>query len=152
MTGMITDERLSRLEKSLGLLIECLAGPSEPKPAHRVANLAISDAEVRQVLAPQEHALDARMRVCPRVAREQIAWNMLMAAQRARVDGRPLSTTALCSFAHAPPTTALRWLELLVKEELLTSNPDHSDARRRWIALSAKGVLMFKRYAAELRG
>ena len=151
MSEALTQQRLASLEHNISMLIDCLLGSGSARPGGDAANLAIGDDEVRTLLVPEQRAIAIRMRVCPEVAHEQIAWTMLLAAQQARCDGRPLSTTAICSFAYAPATTALRWLDLLVTKGLLTSNPDPSDARRRWIALSAKGVLMFKRYAAELQ-
>ncbi len=90
------------------------------------------------------------MRVCPPVVCDQTAWSILLAAYRAHEDGKVLSVTALGSFAHAPATTALRWLGELVTEGFLTSRPDETDGRRRRIAISGSGRAALRNYAAKI--
>lgn len=142
------DQRLTNLENDVRLLIESLI--DHPGELPRRPGAGISDKDVRRILVREEQAMAVRMRVCPPVAQDQTAWSLLLAAHRASVEGRSLSVTALCSFAPSPPSTALRWLTELEKHGLLVSRPDDTDGRRRWMTISDKGLLILRRYAAEM--
>lgn len=141
-------QRLTNLENDVRLLVESLIEyPAEPP---RRLKTGICDKDVRRILAREEDAMAVRMRVCPPIAQDQTAWSLLLAAHRARVEGRSLSVTVLCSFAPSPLSTALRWLTELEKHGLLVSRPDDTDGRLRWVALSGKGSLVLTRYASEM--
>ncbi len=68
------------------------------------------------------------------------AWDMLLDLFAAHLERRRVSVSSLCIAAAVPPTTALRWIGTLHDAGLFERQPDPSDRRRAYIALSAKGL------------
>lgn len=65
------------------------------------------------------------------------AWDMLLDLFLARERGlRPISTSSLCIASGVPATTALRWIDLLVRQGLLSRHADPKDRRRVFIRLT----------------
>jgi hypothetical protein len=65
------------------------------------------------------------------------AWDMLLDLFLARERGlRPVSTSSLCIAAAVPATTALRWIDILVRRGLLSRHADPKDRRRVFIRLT----------------
>lgn len=58
------------------------------------------------------------------------AWDMLLELYSARLNSRTISISSLCIASDVPATTALRWIDTLVKCGLVTRTPDHFDKRR----------------------
>lgn len=148
MTLTTTDTRLDALESELRSLVDYLLEPGQ-RPEHRAKRAPILSAgAIARVLDAEAKAIDTRIRTCPPAMHDQAAWCILLAAYRARTEGKTLSTTALGSYSHTPVTTSLRWLELLVNDGFLRSGTDPKDARRRPLELTAKGAMVMSRYAA----
>jgi predicted transcriptional regulator len=68
------------------------------------------------------------------------AWDMLLDLYIARARGRRVTTSCACVAANCPPSTALRWLELLERQGLIERSDHDRDKRVRCIALTSKGV------------
>jgi DNA-binding MarR family transcriptional regulator len=66
------------------------------------------------------------------------AWDMLLALYLLEGDGR-LPITRLTESSGAPTSTALRWLDYLEKERLVTREAHPSDKRVMFVGLSDKG-------------
>jgi hypothetical protein len=65
------------------------------------------------------------------------AWDMLLDLFLARERGlRPISTSSLCIAAAVPATTALRRIDILVRQGLLSRHADPKDGRRVFIRLT----------------
>lgn len=65
------------------------------------------------------------------------AWDMLLDLFLAREKGlRPVSITSLCIASAVPATTALRWIETLVQQGLLSKAADPTDGRRIFVHLT----------------
>lgn len=65
------------------------------------------------------------------------AWDMLLDLFLARERGlRPISTSSLCIAAAVPATTALRWIDILVRQGLFSRHADPGDGRRVFIRLT----------------
>lgn len=86
--------------------------------------------------------------LCARRLRENVlpsslfadpAWDMLLDLYVHNVTGRRVSVQDACQASHVPPTTALRWLDLLASEGLIARSQDPRDARRRFIELTPRG-------------
>ena len=75
-------------------------------------------------------------------------WDMLLALYCFTARGEALSVTGLCHAAEVPPTTALRWLQLLEQKNLVTRSKDLHDGRRAFIMLSPEGKDMMTDYLA----
>lgn len=68
------------------------------------------------------------------------AWDMLLDLYIARGRGWHVSTSWTCAATNCPPSTALRWLELLERDGLIERYDDDLDKRVRCVALTSKGV------------
>ena len=59
----------------------------------------------------------------------EAAWDMLLALYATDQSGGRHSVTGLVNLSGVPPTTALRWLNFLEKEQLVTRTPNPHDGR-----------------------
>lgn len=78
------------------------------------------------------------------------AWDMLLDLAAARAEHRRVSVTSLAIAAAVPPTTALRWIGILIEEGLFERVEDDSDRRRAFISLTDKGANAVGHYFQEL--
>jgi hypothetical protein len=90
--------------------------------------------------------MSLREKFLSRDFRDGTAWNLLVHLLIARIEERSVSVTDAMSASRAPPTTALRYLTLLVEEEMCTRDLDPGDSRRTWIALSDKAYRKMSMY------
>lgn len=64
------------------------------------------------------------------------AWDMLLDLYIHQAKGLATSVTSACIGSHAPPTTALRYVEVLHEQGWIEKIPDDSDRRRSFLALT----------------
>lgn len=64
------------------------------------------------------------------------AWDMILDLTVARAKHCQISVTSLCIASGVPPTTALRWINILVSEGIFERTNDDRDKRRAYISLS----------------
>jgi DNA-binding MarR family transcriptional regulator len=74
------------------------------------------------------------------------AWDILLDLFVAKVEARRISVTSACIASNVPPTTALRWLTILIEHELIYRVDDEFDQRRSWVALTEKGFGLLTTY------
>ncbi len=74
------------------------------------------------------------------------AWDMLLDLTAARAESKRVSVTSLCIAAAVPPTTALRWIGMLVSAGLFQRVEDMADRRRAFIELTDKAADGMARY------
>jgi len=74
------------------------------------------------------------------------AWDILLDLFIAAKERRRVSVTSACIGSAVPSTTALRWITILEKQELLVREADPGDARRVYVKLSAKGYAAMLEY------
>jgi DNA-binding MarR family transcriptional regulator len=74
------------------------------------------------------------------------AWDILLDLARARLEGRHICISSLCIAAAVPPTTALRWINSLTAEGLLTKKKDPMDARRVFVTLTESAAASMEEY------
>ncbi len=67
------------------------------------------------------------------------AWDILLDLFIAAKERRSVSVTSACIGAAVPSTTALRWITILERKDLLVREADPADARRVYVKLSASG-------------
>lgn len=77
-------------------------------------------------------------------------WDMLLDLTAAHCEHRRVSVTSLCIASGVPPTTALRWIGIMVDSDLCERTPDDIDRRRAFVALSAKGAEIMARLFDDL--
>lgn len=90
----------------------------------------------------REQHLDAELFAEP-------GWEMLLDLYVQRVAGRMTSVTSLCTASCAPMPTALRWLDIIQKQGLVSREDDPSDKRRSFISLSRSGETAVTNYLSE---
>ena len=74
------------------------------------------------------------------------AWDMILDLALARVEGRRISVTSLCSASGVPHTTALRWISQMVEDGIFVRTEDDQDKRRALITLSDEAAAKAARY------
>ena len=67
-------------------------------------------------------------------------WDILLDLFIAELKNTRMQTTSVCIGAQVPQTTALRWIALLEKENLVTRYRDKSDSRRVYIQMTDLAV------------
>jgi predicted transcriptional regulator len=74
------------------------------------------------------------------------AWEMLLDLTAARSERKRVSVTSLCIASGVPPTTALRWISVMLSAGLFERVDDEQDRRRALISLTDKGADLMARY------
>lgn len=64
------------------------------------------------------------------------AWDMLLGLYIDEGERRSTQVSSACSWASAAPTTGLRYVDKLVRLELVERIPDPFDARRHYVSLT----------------
>lgn len=78
------------------------------------------------------------------------AWDMLLDLCASSVEHKRVSVTSLCIASGVPPTTALRWINVLVEEGIFVRIDDKVDRRRSYVDLTDKGRNLAARYFASI--
>jgi DNA-binding MarR family transcriptional regulator len=86
-------------------------------------------------LAAIIRAREARGRLFPPSLFSDPAWDILLHLLRAEISQVRLSFTRLAEQANVPPTTANRWISIMVDKSIVIRRDDHLDARRAFIEL-----------------
>jgi hypothetical protein len=78
------------------------------------------------------------------------AWDILLDLFIAEKERRRVSVTSACIGSAVPSTTALRWIALLEREDLLLREADTSDARRIYVKLTTRGYAAMVDYFSQV--
>ncbi len=78
------------------------------------------------------------------------AWDMLLNLFHAELSQAKMAVSQLTEAAAVPPTTALRWINALVKEGLLRRIADPFDGRRIFVELEPEASTALRRYFGEV--
>lgn len=78
------------------------------------------------------------------------AWDMLLVLFIYGDRGDQMSVTKLAEFSESPLTTAIRWLDYLESQRLITRTQCPSDRRKFFVTLSEKGRSTLKNYFLSL--
>ena len=82
----------------------------------------------------------ARSQFLPADLFAEPAWDILLDLVIQRSLGRRVSITSLCIASGVPPTTALRWVSMLIENGLVVRIESDQDRRKAYIALTEKGL------------
>ncbi|MCJ2180325.1 winged helix DNA-binding protein [Novosphingobium album (ex Hu et al. 2023)] len=67
-------------------------------------------------------------------------WDILLDLFIGELRNRPMQTTSVCLGSQVPQTTALRWITLLEKEDLVRRYRDKTDSRRVYVQLTDRAL------------
>jgi DNA-binding MarR family transcriptional regulator len=131
------------------------AGPSGAasavsRPAEHPASLAQSKIlrdQARQI----RFSRDLRQKSFGRNIFGEPAWDILLALYVIDSDQRRLSTRQISTLASQPLTTALRWLDYLEAEDLVTRRSNPFDQRMVYVELSDKGRAAMDGYLTQMQ-
>lgn len=159
---MVSNDSISGIEtagewaKVRRLAEELLAYTKEPGQPSRPA---LEEVQVRQKPGDFGYAILAAQLYRERTMRGKFfggdlfgepAWNILLDLFVHQHKGRQVSVTSACIASQVPPTTALRWINLLVDEGLIERVGDPADRRRALLALSKSAILNLNGYLEAL--
>jgi hypothetical protein len=99
------------------------------------------DNHVRRMTYAQlarELILERRTReaVLPKELLGDAAWDMLLDLFVASEERKRIFVSSLCIASFVPPTTALRWIGVLVERKLVERSFDKDDRRRSYVSLT----------------
>lgn len=78
------------------------------------------------------------------------AWDLLLSLYVAGTTGTRVSVSVACASAAVPTTTALRWIQVLIRNGLAVKIADAEDKRRVWLRLTPGAVERMEAYLAAL--
>ena len=142
-------EDLLRLSTEVSRIAGALARLSEAQteaPVMEVPAVEIHPARVMAELRARRlrsRYFDAHLFADP-------AWDMLLELFHAELTHRRVSIATLSAASNVPNTTALRWLNTLVKHELVVRKDDPLDGRRVFVDLAPKASIALQNYFAAL--
>jgi DNA-binding MarR family transcriptional regulator len=73
-------------------------------------------------------------------------WDILLDLAAARVEHKRVSITSACIASGVPPTTALRWIKVMVDNGLIRREDDIIDRRRSYVELTDSATLAMAKY------
>ena len=79
------------------------------------------------------------------------AWDMMLNLFHSELSQRRVAVSQLTEASGVPPTTALRWITVLVKQGMFTRRADPFDGRRFFIELAPETSQALHQYFADLR-
>jgi hypothetical protein len=136
--------RLHRLNEAIAEIANRLSKLS-PDPAVAMdssLSVTVSAADIRDVI----RARRTRETIFRGGLLADPVWDMLLDLKASELEGTEVTTTSLCIASTAPTTTALRWIGILEKADLIERHPDPNDRRRVFIKLSARGSYNMRVY------
>ena len=74
------------------------------------------------------------------------AWDILLELYAAHLGQQRVTITNLCLAVEAPATTALRWLTVLERRDMVLRTPDPTDRRRVFVALAPDAFVAMNRF------
>jgi hypothetical protein len=80
------------------------------------------------------------------------AWDMLLELFASAVEQKRVTIGDLCAASKVPQTTALRWMDVLLRQGLVTRRPDPLDSRRVHVEMTPSAYSAMRDYAEQLSG
>jgi hypothetical protein len=136
VTARFSRAELEQATRVLGTLLSRLRAPETT--GQREDESGLASARLKERARAMYVARRARMRFFARGINGEPAWDMLLALYGSDVGPAGHTTTEVTEMSAAPPTTALRWLDYLVDQGLVTKEISACDRRVVCVRLSAK--------------
>ena len=128
-----------RLSSALRLVDEIV-----DSPAARPGNPPVTERKIRAILNQRRNRdrfFDSELFADP-------AWDILLELYAAELGQQRMAVSNVCTGASVPATTALRWVKLLEKKQLIERKADPRDGRRIFLSLSRPAVEAMDNYFA----
>lgn len=152
----LTGRDLADAERLLSLLAGRRGETSEADQTHLPAAdepvIGPKETDRRTLLRRAKDVFAARRRraqIFGKAMFGEPAWDMLLALYITEEHGSRQTVSRLTQFAGAPPTTALRWLNYLEKQKLITRESHPTDRRAVFVDISDKGREALNSYFSE---
>lgn len=91
-----------------------------------------------------------RFRILPEEVLGEPAWDLLVDLYIMTLEGRRVSVSSACIALHAPPSTGLRWIALLVDFNLIKRVSSPIDRRVTYLELTTDGFKRIDEYFRNL--
>lgn len=82
----------------------------------------------------------------PETVLDDGGWNIMLDLFVQQQRGREVSISSACMASRVPPTTALRWIDILEAERIIVRENDPGDRRRRFVRLTDKAYQAMSEY------
>ena len=139
---------LRRMARELARMADELDGRAAAPPPEAFAE---RDRSLRAIARAAYRSRQERKRFLPEALFFEPAWDMLLELFVAALDGKRIATKGLCGASGVPPSTALRYIDLLEETGLAVRSEDVSDARRIFVAITPLGEEAMAAYLETLR-
>lgn len=127
--GMI--DALRVMSTRVAMVIDEIEPATIPEEKH--------DKDLRRLARAIHRARSMRSRFFPTKYFSEAGWNILLDLFDAGEAGERVPISAACLASNCPPTTALRWIEVLREDGLIDRVTDPDDKRRIFLELTEKG-------------
>lgn len=124
--------------------------PESPRASLALApdpDLATAGAQAKLVRKIQE-ARSRRTDFLSSTLFAEPGWDMLLELFASAIEQKRVTIGGLCSASNVPQTTALRWIDVLLREGLVTRRPDPLDGRRIHMEITPSAYRAMQAYAA----
>jgi len=121
-----------------------------------VDNIATGDNAALGEISPRERVALAKAEWARRRRRQTVfaaaeffsdpAWDILLELFIADHEGEKMAVSSIGIDAGIPQATAIRWLSLLERHNLVQRKPDINDKRRQWVSITANCRKMMHSY------
>jgi DNA-binding MarR family transcriptional regulator len=125
MADRLMQQIINHTRELQGLIDDMPPSPTRETTYAQFARLLVRERSDRHLV------LDAELSGDP-------AWDILLDLFTAGEEGKQVSVSSVCHAAGVPPTTALRWLSILVERDFVTRVDDAHDKRRVNLLLSPR--------------
>jgi hypothetical protein len=135
---------LNRAEEALGLIKAAMdvlghdAFAIAPSPM-RTANASTDYDRARTVAEDIYRIRSTRADILDPELFGEPAWDILVDLFIQESKGKRVSVTSSCIASRVPPTTALRWLSILIERGYVRRIDDDADRRRAFVELTTSG-------------
>jgi hypothetical protein len=150
-------ERLLQLSDEVGRIAGTLArlsaSSAEAEEAEAEQSARATGEPMPEVSPDTVHAVIRARRLRDRYFQPDLfadpAWDVLLDLLLAEILHRRVSVSSACMAAAVPATTALRWLNLMVRKGLIVRRADPLDGRRIFVELAPDASLSLRRFFVE---
>ena len=135
--------RIQDLANQVSDIAQMISRLNQPAPNSEIAPAEKMDAPtLRRMLAARR----ARAEFFTNGLFADPAWDILLDLLMAKLSYQRISVTSLCVASNVPATTALRWIKILEKEDLVIRRADPLDGRRIFVELTEKAEQALDRF------